>query len=139
MILIPKGVLNRFSRKDRPSWQERYDRRLALLKFAGLRFFKPEDWALAGPIPPEIMQMTAVSVFPYGTAAAAGAGGGGGDTLTLNALAAFGVDEFIAQAGVRFKRDGYVEEGEDGIWTAQNGGTEWIDNNGATVGCDAIQ
>ena len=131
MILIPR-LLNRYS-KDRPSWQERYDRRLALLKFAGLRFFGPEDWALAGPLPPEL-QFTSVGVFPYGTVAAAA--GGGGDTLTLNTLSANDSDDFIAVAGIRFKRDGEVEETINGTWTAQNSGTEWIDNNASTVGDD---
>lgn len=131
MILIPR-LLNRYS-KDRPSWQELYDMRLALLKFAGIRFWKPEDFAFAGPLPPEIQ--LSVSAFPMGTAAAA-AGSGGSDTLTLNSLAAFSTDDFLATAGVRFQRAGYVQELEDSVWTSQNPGTEWIDNNASTVGDD---
>ena len=125
MILIPR-LLNKFS-KDRPSWQERYDRRLALLKFAGMGFWLPEDFALAGPMPPEVM--ASVSAFPYGSAAVAGAGG---DVLTLNAISHSHTDSFLASASLSFQRDGEVLEG----LTAQNPGTEWIDNNAATVGDD---
>ena len=126
MIILPSRILNRFS-KDRPSWQERYDRRLALLKFAGMSFWKPEDFALAGPIPPEVQM--AVSSFPYGTTAAAGAGGGGSsNTLGLTALAAANIDDVAAVAGVRWLTTGNVEEQNNGTWTAQNSSTEWIDS-----------
>lgn len=123
MIWLPKGVLNRFS-KDHPSWQERYDRRLRLLKYAGFRFFTPEDWALVGPVPPEIMR--SVSAFPYGSAAASG--GGGGNTLALTTLSASDTDDVSASAGIRFMTDGNIEEQNNGIWADQNPSTEWIDS-----------
>lgn len=131
MILIPR-LLNRYS-KDRPSWQERYERRLALLKFAGMSFWKPEDFALVGPLPPEL-QFTSVGVFPYGTVAAVD--GGSSYTLTLNTLSASDSDTVAATAGIRFQRNSDVEEGSAGIWTPQNSGTEWIDDPSTTVGDD---
>jgi hypothetical protein len=68
--------------------------------------------------------------------AAAACSGGGGDTLTLNTLSSIYSDDFLATSGIRFKRDGEVEEQINLTWTAQNSGTEWIDNNASTVGDD---
>ncbi len=59
-----------------------------------------------------------------------------GDTLTLNTLSSVESDDFIAVAGIRFKRDGYVQEIISGAYTNQNAGTEWIDNNASTIGDD---
>lgn len=69
-----------------------------------------------------------------GGSAAAGAA----DTLTLNALSSTrAVTDSTAVAGVHVQRDGYVDELVNGVsWVAQNGGTEWIDNNASDIGDD---
>lgn len=116
--------MNRFGKLT--TWQNRYNRRLKLLKFVGFKFWTPEDFAFAGPIPPEIMQMS-TSAFPHGIMAAAGSGGSG-NTLGLTTLAAADVDDPTAQAGIRFLTDGDVQEQNLGTWSDQNPSTEWIDS-----------
>lgn len=121
MILIPRR--NKYS-KDRPSWQQKVNRRLKLLKYAGFPFFGPGDWELVGPIPPEI-QKTSTGVFPYGTVSAAAGGDQG--TLGLTALNSNNSDDVAASSGCRFLTDGDIQEIISGAWTDQNPSTEWID------------
>jgi hypothetical protein len=135
IILKPKKLLNRFYHKGRPKWQERYDNRLALLKFIGYKFWKPEDWAFVGPAPPEIMK--SVSAFPYGIFSAA-MSTGNPDTLALGTLISTNDDfDTIVSAGIRFRRDGYVDRiNALGNWSNVNPTTDWIDNKTSTVGDD---
>ena len=130
MIILPsKKLLNRFGKLT--TWQNRYNRRLKLLKFVGFPFWKPEDFAFVGPIPPEIQAMHSVGIGPHGTIAAAGVGAGGsGNTLGLTNLYAADFDAFggSAAAGVRWLTDGDVQEQNNGSWADQNSSTEWIDS-----------
>ena len=129
MILVPK--LNIFSKKTKR--QDKDYRRLKLLGFVGMPFWDRDDFALAGYYDDNVMR--AVSSMPYGVTRPAG-----GDTLTLNALASNDFDAtapYSSQVGVRFLRDGHVQElSAAGSWVNQNAGVEWIDNNASDIGDD---
>lgn len=132
MFHIPKfNIYSTFSR-----FQDKIHRRLRLLKFVGPQMWGHDDFALVGaygPVPANVMM--SVSTFPQGTVSAADGGAGG--TLTLNTLSASDFDVSVAQAGVRFLRNGDVQELSNGAWASQNPTVEWIDiNDDATIGDD---
>lgn len=63
-------------------------------------------------------------------------GGGGSATLTLNDLSSNDSDSndtvWSSTAGIKVRTNGDVEERLSDTYTAQNSGTEWIDDAGAT-------
>lgn len=70
------------------------------------------------------------------------AGGGTTAVLTLNALSSSdsdGSSPYSSTAGIRVLTNGDIEEIIADTWTAQNSGTEWIDDAGATASDYEVQ
>lgn len=147
MIIIPsKRLLNRFSKKGRPIWQERYDRRERLLMFAGPLFWSWNDLNIIGPVPPEVIDdwrkdplfapiAKAVSSFPYGSAAAAGAAGGA--DVALSSITVSNIGSTSQQAGFQYQTDGDLAVTNSvGSYIART--NEWLasGDKGAGVGSD---